>query len=370
MRTQQSRPRNLVRAHLASVAAMMLIACTDGAEPVGPPSLHDRVSGAALTGPLAVTSVTGLEPMLGAVLTWSQGNDISDLGHVVGTSGTPSQSIRAAVWEPGTLFPTALGELPGGGENAATAVNSAGTIIVGIGEIPGGDGHAVRWVNFNGTWIVQDLGTVEFGGTRAMAHDIADDGTIVGVDYADPGPDNPRGFVWRNGVMTDLGPFGVESANAVNNDGQVVGINTDNHAVLWTPAGGPVDLGTLGGNVSIANDINASGEVVGEAYTSSGKRHAFLWTSKRGMIDLGPPDAEFSTATGINAEGSVVGYVQSTPQGPYHAFLWSKGKMLDLGVLPGYEGGDSFAHAINTNGQVVGMSRAGAAERGTLWTMK
>jgi probable HAF family extracellular repeat protein len=37
------------------------------------------------------------------------------------------------------------------------------------------------------------------------------------------------------------------------------------------------DLGTLGGDFSIAWGINESGQIVGSSSTKSGKTHAVLW---------------------------------------------------------------------------------------------
>lgn len=46
------------------------------------------------------------------------------------------------------------------------------------------------------------------------------------------------------------------------------------------------DLGTLGGNRSLALDASRDGTVVGWADTSSGDYHAFRWTVQGGMEDL------------------------------------------------------------------------------------
>jgi len=38
-----------------------------------------------------------------------------------------------------------------------------------------------------------------------------------------------------------------------------------------------IDLGTLGGDMSHAIDINEAGQIAGWAYTADGSEHAFVW---------------------------------------------------------------------------------------------
>lgn len=89
------------------------------------------------------------------------------------------------------------------------------------------------------------------------------------------------------------------------------------------------NIGTLGGNSSVAVDINDRGEIVGFSRISSGPFHAFLYRDGD-MVDLGAllpgPD---SRAMSINNNGDVTGYY-TRPDGTTHAFLYQNGQMIEL----------------------------------------
>ena len=194
-------------------------------------------------------------------------------------------------------------------------------------------------------WTMIDYGILCGQSTRAT--DINDLGQVSGWCYSFEHP-RYESFVWTlEDGLTDIG-FG--AANAINDDGQVVGGN--GHAFLWTAAAGMTDLGTLGGDYSLAHDINNLGQVVGESRISSGEIHAFLWSAATGMIDLGTLGGNESQARGINDRGQVIG-ISRIATGGWRAFLWtSKSGMVNLGSF----GGETFAHDINNQGVVVGYS--------------
>ena len=171
-----------------------------------------------------------------------------------------------------------------------------------------------------------DLGT--FGGTSSVAYGINSGGQVVGESLMSSDSISTLSYIVAapNVGTDDLGTLGGLSATAfgINNNGQVVGesivsnnsaFNAFSHSGSGTLNPATDDLGTFAGGDfsnpnSVARAINNCGQVVGEAYTSSGVYHAFLHSGSGSLNlatdDLGTLGGAYSWANGTNNEGQVV----------------------------------------------------------------
>ena len=139
------------------------------------------------------------------------------------------------------------------------------------------------------------------------------------------------------------------------------------HAVLGHNAS-PVNLGSLGGSVNIALDINNRGQVIGNSNLYGNTvTHTFLWQHGT-MKDLGAlPGYVDSFAGGINDEGQVVGQ-SCDASGNCRGYLWQNGSFTDLNTLipPSMKFFDVlFGSNINDLGEITGATvNAQGLERG------
>ena len=213
-----------------------------------------------------------------------------------------------------------------------------------------------------------------FPGTNSgNAAGINNQGEIVGSVNLNGGP--VRAFLYRNGLTTYLGNG--FAATAINNRGDVVGFTlpsfpsegtspaVSEHPFLYRH-GLMRDLGTLGGSSAAATAINDVGEIVGwSSTTSNAETHPFLYSNGT-MTDLGtlggarPYGPAQSSALAINNWGQIVG--SSIGTNGTRAVLYSNGEITDLNdlvTLTYVNGPAGFlvlttARGINDQGQIVG----------------
>jgi probable HAF family extracellular repeat protein len=306
----------------------------------------------------------GYSSSTNAINSQEQVAGFSQNGLIDPATGIPE--FVAAVWQDGRV--TNLGTF--GGSFSIATMNNDRQQVVGcaFNDIPdsftptgifyglGFGPQQLRAFRWQGKKL-HDLGTL--GGADACAVWINQGGQITGASFTNSVVDPNTGlptldpFLWVDGKMVDIGTLGgtVGLGFMVNNRGQVIGISSlaeapgacitgpffgtpGCHGILWD-RGILKDLGTLGGDFSIANWINEEGEIAGVASTPGEQTvHGTLW--KNGVItDLGtlPGDCA-SQAFAINSKGQIVGQSFPCDSSPPRAAVWERdGTVHDLNAL-------------------------------------
>ena len=264
---------------------------------------------------------------------WSQANSINNAGQIVGGAENRQNVRRATLFNPTAPHNNRDLSKIRPGKSWAYSINDAGQIVgVEYNRQRGSD----RATLFHPTRSSgdRDLGTL--GGWSRWAYSINNAGQIVGKAYESW--QRPRATLfdptWSPNNI-DLGTLGGpwSQANSINNAGQIVGNaeNSEHHlrATLFDPtgAGNNIDLGIIGGDQSWARSINDAGQIVGEVEISMGLTHATLFdpTGAGNNIDLNTvidPASGWTlkSANDINASGWIVGWGYNR-EGERHAFL-------------------------------------------------
>jgi len=209
-------------------------------------------------------------------------------------------------------------------------------------------------------YSIVDLETL--GGAVSSALDLDDAGRAVGGSLTAAGHLHP--FLWKDGVMSDLGTLGGPSGSAaggINAVGEITG-QSDNAAgqrrAFLYANGVMVELPTLDGRDGRGFDINDLGQVVGISTAANGHQHAFLYDSDTGALSdlgVGAPGDNSSTANAINLVGQIAAWSgpSANPAGGARAYLYESGAWTPLGTLGGSR---SVAYGLDDSGRVVGWS--------------
>lgn len=219
--------------------------------------------------------IVELRPLPGDTVAIAAG--INDKGQAVGTSGLCGNTIlpgfeggpHAVFWDTdGSAHD--LGNLGGTGTPASLGVNNIGFAINNQGQVAGQSVlpgnrtfHPFLWASQTG---MQDLGVLP-GDLVGAGLAMNNRGAVVGASVSAPGPagGNPRAYLWRNGVMTDLNtlvqadsPLYLLTAFGINDAGVIIGFGvTDTGDVHGFQAAPVININVTAAGPSTSVSYNA-----------------------------------------------------------------------------------------------------------------
>ena len=255
------------------------------------------------------------------------------------SSVSSTSAVSSTTTAPGDEPATAAGTVVATVDLYPRDLNAAGDIL-GVAKVDGVD-RPVVWMRATG--VLRPIALPDIDPTA-----FNDDDWVVGTSQL-RGPN--RGVRWMpTQADVRIVPGPTSDARDINEAGHVVG-HVGGRAYIWADLG-PAELPLPdGATASYATAINERDEVVGYLELADGRQHAFFWSTTTGTVDLGTLGGKLSIAADINDDGTVVGNAQAVNDGPMRLFTWTAaGGMVDLGTL----GQSSQAVAINNSGTIVG----------------
>lgn len=327
-------------------------------------------------------------PVRGAFM-WSESGSFEDLGWLgTGSRSTnPSGTTAYAISESGVIvgesprptgfaFEHAFARTPAGvmqdltpsitDWSRAYAVNAAGD-MVGFAVLPGPFGSSEHPIVWRAGSSMLDLGT--FGGPSGNARAINSAGVVVGA--AMNSSSQYTAFRWTpaTGLQPLPGTGGWQDLpKAINDRGFIAGeTNTFNppyrkRAIVWTPDGRVIDLGTLGGANSSAYAINSTGQVAGMSEDASGQKHAVRWdirsaANRAPLVNAGGPYR--------GVEGSAIAFDRGSATDPDGDVLTSSWSFGDGATSSGLLASHSYVDNGTYTATLTATDPGGLTARGT-----
>lgn len=214
------------------------------------------------------------------------------------------------------------------GFSSSAAVSISGSSIVGYGQDTNNRYQALLWSGLNNS------PTILTPANQDNAFAISVNGNIqVGYVNGAPTGNKDQAVLWQGTAasVVDLHPTGYDYSYAFSTSGnmqagQVVDSSFGMHAGMWmSSATSFVDLHPTGADYSSANGTNGSSQVGYAVY--SGTSHAILWNgSAASAVDLNaflPSGFVGAEAYSIAANGDILGYAY-TSTGRTHAVTWTQ----------------------------------------------
>jgi len=259
-------------------------------------------------------------PNLSAV-NFSSAYALNDNGRIVGQSFNASTGqLYAVTWDSNGSIQSL------GVEGLARGVNNSGTVVgeSGSASVQNPTGQAFMWSGSGPVTYIGDL-----GGPYSGAYDINESGVITGYSMTNQTPaggepvHGSRAFRYDSvtSTMTDLGtvsaPDGYSRGHGINDAGEIAGRASlltfptgQKHLATWDPSNNITSIPNSGSSIySTAQQINNSGEIVGNGIDSNGEWLGMVWDENGNFSHwLDTFGGDQSRAWSINDDGTIVGF--------------------------------------------------------------
>ncbi|MBT8401662.1 MAG: tandem-95 repeat protein, partial [Rhodothermia bacterium] len=213
-------------------------------------------------------------------------------------------------------------------------------------------------------FAIDETGTI--GGAASRGFAINDEGQVVGTSILPSG--QVKAFLWEGGNIRDLEPDLSRGSQAygVNESGIVVGAVEENGGIAaarWDVGAEKSEstlLEGMDGQLSVALDVNESGDVVGTALSGDNQFHPVIWQGSA-LTVISADGVDVGQAEAISSDGEIVGSVL-TPTSAERAIRGELGNVRQLSSE------DSRAYGINGLGMAVGSKVSGTAVTAVSWS--